>query len=250
MITIFRRLRQKLIDSGNITRYLIYAVGEILLVVIGILIALQVNNWNEERKIKQEEQQVLIKLTNDLRSDKETLQAIQDFYNTHLDTLRIHKQIIFQPELSESDVRRVMNYVGALVQEINPRVTAYEEMINSGKLYNLSDEGLVDQILEYYRLIDNTIYQNRQTRNEFRALFYGPELTDFWYWRADDENGFSYAVDFFSNKDSNAYKLLKQSAGWSLSIIGSKRGVNRRILELNADLSENINKQIDELSGN
>lgn len=50
MITLFRRLRQKLIDSGSVTKYLLYAVGEILLVVIGILIALQINNWNEERK--------------------------------------------------------------------------------------------------------------------------------------------------------------------------------------------------------
>ena len=50
MITLFRRIRQKLIDSGNITKYLLYAIGEIMLVVIGILIALQINNWNENRK--------------------------------------------------------------------------------------------------------------------------------------------------------------------------------------------------------
>ena len=50
MISIFRRVRQKLPEENRITRYPLYAVGEILLVVIGILIALQVNNWNEERK--------------------------------------------------------------------------------------------------------------------------------------------------------------------------------------------------------
>ena len=47
MITLFRRIRQKLMDSGNVTKYVLYAAGEILLVVIGILIALQVNNRNE-----------------------------------------------------------------------------------------------------------------------------------------------------------------------------------------------------------
>ena len=51
MITFFRRIRQKLIDSGSVTKYLLYAVGEILLVVFGILIALQINNWNEQRKL-------------------------------------------------------------------------------------------------------------------------------------------------------------------------------------------------------
>ena len=45
MITLFRRIRQELIESGSFTKYLLYAIGEILLVVIGILIALQVNNW-------------------------------------------------------------------------------------------------------------------------------------------------------------------------------------------------------------
>ncbi|MBK8080496.1 MAG: hypothetical protein IPK25_09565 [Saprospiraceae bacterium] len=50
MIKFFQRIRRKLIDEGNLKKYLIYAFGEIILVVVGILIALQVNNWNEERK--------------------------------------------------------------------------------------------------------------------------------------------------------------------------------------------------------
>ena len=50
MLKFFRRIRRKLIDEGNLKKYLIYAIGEILLVVIGILIALQINNWNEGQK--------------------------------------------------------------------------------------------------------------------------------------------------------------------------------------------------------
>lgn len=50
MLKFFRRIRRKLLDKGNLKKYLIYASGEILLVVVGILIALQVNNWNEARK--------------------------------------------------------------------------------------------------------------------------------------------------------------------------------------------------------
>ena len=47
MLTIFRRIRKRLLDGGATSKYLLYAVGEITLVVIGILIALQINNWNE-----------------------------------------------------------------------------------------------------------------------------------------------------------------------------------------------------------
>ncbi|WP_348719101.1 DUF6090 family protein [uncultured Algoriphagus sp.] len=50
MISFFRKIRQKLLTQNRVTRYLIYAFGEIFLVVIGILIALQVNNWKEKRK--------------------------------------------------------------------------------------------------------------------------------------------------------------------------------------------------------
>ncbi len=50
MIKFFRKIRQKLLTENKFSKYLIYAVGEIILVMIGILLALQVNNWNEERK--------------------------------------------------------------------------------------------------------------------------------------------------------------------------------------------------------
>ena len=50
MLKIFRRVRQKLLSDNRFSKYLLYAVGEIVLVMIGILLALQVNNWNEDRK--------------------------------------------------------------------------------------------------------------------------------------------------------------------------------------------------------
>ena len=52
MLTFFRRIRKGLLEDGNTARYLVYAVGAIALVVVGILIALQINNWNEENKAR------------------------------------------------------------------------------------------------------------------------------------------------------------------------------------------------------
>ncbi len=59
MINLFRNVRRKLADDNRPLKYMRYAIGEIVLVVIGILIALQINNWNEERKVKIEEQIIL-----------------------------------------------------------------------------------------------------------------------------------------------------------------------------------------------
>lgn len=50
MIKFFRRIRQSLLAENKISKYLVYAIGEIVLVVIGILIALQINTWNENRR--------------------------------------------------------------------------------------------------------------------------------------------------------------------------------------------------------
>lgn len=69
MITLFRRVREKLVGEGNVRRYLIYAIGEILLVVIGILIALQINNWNQTRLDRQFEMKSLSEIESALDND-------------------------------------------------------------------------------------------------------------------------------------------------------------------------------------
>jgi len=60
MIKFFRKIRQKLLSENRFSKYLIYAVGEILLVVIGILIAVQINNFNEQNKTYQEQRDYLM----------------------------------------------------------------------------------------------------------------------------------------------------------------------------------------------
>ncbi len=69
MIKFFRKIRQNLLMENKNRKYFKYAIGEIVLVVIGILIALQINNINENRKAKIKEQAVLINLIQDLKSD-------------------------------------------------------------------------------------------------------------------------------------------------------------------------------------
>jgi uncharacterized membrane protein YgaE (UPF0421/DUF939 family) len=70
MIKFFRKIRQKMLTENKFSKYLIYAIGEIVLVVIGILIALQINNWNAERKVEKEEIGILNNLLESLYSAK------------------------------------------------------------------------------------------------------------------------------------------------------------------------------------
>ncbi len=69
MIKFFRKIRQKLLSENKFGKYLTYAIGEIVLVVIGILIALQINNWNEKQKLAEKTQEYYGQLLDDLKSD-------------------------------------------------------------------------------------------------------------------------------------------------------------------------------------
>ena len=74
MIKFFRRIRKSLLLENKLSKYLLYAVGEILLVVVGILIALQVNNWNEEKKYKINERIILEDLKKNIETNNDILQ--------------------------------------------------------------------------------------------------------------------------------------------------------------------------------
>jgi hypothetical protein len=82
MIKFFRQIRQQLLTENKFSKYLIYAIGEIVLVVIGILIALQINNWNEDRKSEAKKQDYYVQLLDDLNSDIISAQnTIEEFSN-------------------------------------------------------------------------------------------------------------------------------------------------------------------------
>ena len=75
MIHFFRKIRQKLLMENKTSRYFKYAIGEIILVVIGILIALQINTWNQKRIDKNQENDVIAKLHKDFKENKKSIKG-------------------------------------------------------------------------------------------------------------------------------------------------------------------------------
>jgi len=76
MIKLFRNIRQRMLSENKFSKYLLYAIGEIVLVVIGILIALSINNWNENQQSKQQELVTLENIMQDLKDDEIGLNTI------------------------------------------------------------------------------------------------------------------------------------------------------------------------------
>jgi len=88
MIPFFRKLRKQLASDNKPLKYMRYAIGEIVLVVIGILIALSINNWNQDRQQRQKEKQILIELQRDLVSNDSILQHEINFQQNTVDEIK------------------------------------------------------------------------------------------------------------------------------------------------------------------
>ncbi|MBU0528717.1 hypothetical protein KKF86_03050 [bacterium] len=91
MFHFFRKIRRKLIEKTQLKKYLFYAVGEIVLVVIGILIALQINNWNENRKLKIKELKILNELRSDLIQNMSDIESNLDGFRNSINSNKVIK---------------------------------------------------------------------------------------------------------------------------------------------------------------
>ncbi len=85
MFKFFRNIRRKLLSNKRIGQYLAYAFGEILLVVIGILIALSINNWNERKQQEQKLNNVFSQLLEDIADDTIDVRQVLDFHHERKD---------------------------------------------------------------------------------------------------------------------------------------------------------------------
>jgi len=158
MIKFFRRIRQNLISENRFRNYLLYAIGEIILVVIGILIALSINNWNEIRKQRLQEKDYYCKLLEDLNQD--VIQIEQHIEANKQRILSSNKliQLLQQPQPSQAEVILTMrNAVAETTFTFKPSLAAFEDLKSSGNLSLLTDLELKDKLIDYYTSIEGYI---------------------------------------------------------------------------------------------
>ncbi|WP_445386469.1 DUF6090 family protein [Robiginitalea sp. IMCC44478] len=150
MISFFRQLRKSLLTSNKFRKYLLYAVGEILLVVIGILIALQVNNWNEDRILNRERINILQNLRTDLANDianyKTNIYRLQQRQEIADDVLQLLEDI--PSEIDSAETARKLLILG-YIEDHNPSFATYNEIQGSGKLGLLESNELKTALANY-----------------------------------------------------------------------------------------------------
>ena len=150
MITLLRKIRQSLIESNSTRKYLFYAIGEIALVVIGILIALQINNWNENNKLKANEIKIYKEIVDDLEACKADIEQDLENYRELWDaTVYVRNHIAERRPFADS----LMYYMSDIDwdQQFYPKKSAFESLQSIG-LYTLSNDSIRLAITDLYQL--------------------------------------------------------------------------------------------------
>lgn len=158
MLKFFRKIRQNLIDKGDAKRYLLYAIGEIFLVVIGILIALQINTWNQDKINHKEEQEYLGQLLTELKADSLVLHQQQIRFENNLPIIDSFLQALNQSDNQKTfnqSFRRYLNKVWGATY-FNSNNAIFEEMKSSAKLGIIADKPLRNNIVTLYNNLQLT----------------------------------------------------------------------------------------------
>ncbi len=170
MIKFFRRIRQKLISKNKFSRYLIYAFGEIVLVVLGILIALSIDNWNEHRKATREEVKILEKLNSDLKANLTEIKGINSLTKLRVKSCQTILNYFQENKPVDDSLRLCFEYINN-DDLFNNANTTYKFIENQG-LNVLSNDSLQSKITWIYeRDFKNiTIRENRNMQMVIRDL--------------------------------------------------------------------------------
>lgn len=180
MLFLLRKIRRKLMESKKITSYLLYAIGEIFLVVIGILIAVSLNNWNQKQHQLTWQDQFLSDLDSELKQDEERLSIVLNWQKTKDACLNhLLKQINTQ---NYTNVKQLDSLYGLAISSNRtffPSAGVYQSAVSSGNIEFLTDANLKYQITNlydhhYFRLEYNgQLYDNSADKIDWeqRLLF-------------------------------------------------------------------------------
>jgi len=179
MISFFRKIRKQLADDNKPLKYARYAIGEIILIIIGIILALQLNSWKDNRMVKAESQELLERLVVDLEHDLSYFDAQKKEYKTWLQQIDfILNQILANDSIKISKGEHLMAGRGSL-NFLNVTQITFKEMFNSGKILNFNNDEIIREIKLYYQYTEMELYKLNSDNEifwEYTLDTYGDEF--------------------------------------------------------------------------
>ena len=164
---LFKTLRQTFIKQGNLKRYLLYAFGEILLVMIGISLAFQVSNWDDNRIKKNAEIRFYENIKEQIRDDKELIAGQRNYNNYYMVQYKYANELIEANDRSKLDTLAIIIRNFTQYSDFDKEGNIYETMVNSGQIKLLRNHEIVNGIRELEELYH---YMNRMENIHYDAM--------------------------------------------------------------------------------
>lgn len=215
MKSLFRSIRHKLLGEGKPLRYLTYAVGEILLIIIGILFALKINDWNEENKARGVETKILAEIRSNLildldeiRADIVLLEVVQKSC-----TKAIH--LIGIEEVPSDAFQSVVGNL-RINPHFDPNRSGYD-LLKSKGVEIILDDALRRSISDLYESAYTYYFRYEEERNQFAIQTVHPTLMKYfsWSWNCQSVNDLEpldYGIFFEITEED--YTLLKSDSAF------------------------------------
>jgi len=159
MLSLFRNIRKIILSDGKGRKYVWYAFGEVLLLVIGILIALQINNWNENRLDRKQEYQYLVRLREDLQFEIGLMTDAIRYAENRIAAVRLLEEAAANPKIATERPNAMAIAVETVTWRSFPEISAfvYTELQGTGHLSLIRSEALRRDIAAYYSSIQKEL---------------------------------------------------------------------------------------------
>ena len=194
MIHFFRRIRRGLLNRDRAGKYILYAIGEIILVVIGILIALSINNWNENRKRDLRSQNYHLRMVEDLeRLDQQSDNLIEQTSKI-LESITKTVDILERGAIASEAERETVDYAMVWFSRTNyklPELPTYEEMKSNGELDLIYDVDLRNKLASFANFLaqvdavvlklSNAIESDYRIFNRYLRSYVDPQTLEVTY---------------------------------------------------------------------
>jgi hypothetical protein len=146
MLSVLRNLRRHLFVNNKFSTYLIYAVGEIILIVLGILIALQIDNWNTEKTNRQDELKTYRNIRSQIREDKKELLKVIDFNNHFTNQFEKANRFILANNRKAIDTLAYISMTLSQFSDFQSSANIYETLVNSGDIKLLKNDSITGNL--------------------------------------------------------------------------------------------------------
>lgn len=177
----FRSIRQTLIKEGKLKRYLLYAIGEILLVMIGISLAFQVNDWNDDRIKRAAEIKYYENIKDQIADDKAFIQGEMRYNNRHMVQFQYANKIVEANDRSKMDTLGIIAQNLTNYSDFDGQGNIYETMVNSGEIKLLQNDKIINGARELEEIY---MHINRMENIHYDAMmrYAAPAVTSTVKW--------------------------------------------------------------------